>query len=410
MEEFDVASRISYLIAAHLNAEITSEEQAELDCWLDADINNKRHFEQTYQQYSIQEKLAVYHNADRNAVWQKIVQHIKHDDVKLASPNDKRIRIYKYISIAASIIFIGFISTLFFLPGGKEQKITDHIAVATQIMPGKDGATLTFSDGRVIAFDDLPVGHPIQKNGMSIVKSESGEIQYELAGEDNNNTAYHIIETARAEQIKIRLPDGTLVFLNAASSLKLPANFGKSKERRVVLHGEAYFEVAHHTMRPFIVHNENQEVTVLGTIFNISCYKDEPQAKTTLIEGSVRIKNLKSNVETRLVPGQQAILSDQKMVTKPVQTEDVVDWKNGYFMFNHETLASMMKKIARWYDIEVIYNDATMKDKTFFGSINKYSSISQLIHVLEKTEVASFEIKGRQLIISSIPEHHHHSN
>ncbi|WAC42473.1 FecR family protein [Pedobacter sp. SL55] len=138
-----------------------------------------------------------------------------------------------------------------------------------------------------------------------------------------------------------------------------------------------------------------------GTSFNINSYTDETAVKTTLLEGSVRITNLNTKVQALLTPGQQAMINNDKLDTKNVETEDVVAWKNGYFMFNNETLASIMKRVSKWYDMEVIYHDESLKNKRFFGSISRYENISELLKTLQKTEVATFEIKGQQVIVNA---------
>jgi len=190
------------------------------------------------------------------------------------------------------------------------------------------------------------------------------------------------------------VPDNSKVWLNAASSLKYPSNFAALKERKVELTGEAYFEIAKDKVHPFIVQSGTQAVKVLGTHFNINSYADEPAIRTTLVEGSVSI-----NDKTILKPDQQAIASSDGVKVISVNASVYINWKDGIFIFKNENLKSVMRKIARWYDVQVEYRGVEDKSKTYSGSVSKYTDISNVLKVLQDSEGINFTIEGKKLTV-----------
>lgn len=225
---------------------------------------------------------------------------------------------------------------------------------------------------------------------------------------------YNTIATPKGGQYQVRLPDGSKVWLNAASSLKYLASFSAWNERKVELSGEAYFEVAKDKDHPFVVKTENQEVIVLGTHFNINSYKDEPATKTTLLEGSVRVSLLGTTstastinttqkiskgkpAEIILKPGEQATLIGNNIRVSPQNAEDAIAWKDGYFMFNNESLESVMRKISRWYNLDVVFADASIKNQTFYGRMSRFSKVSQVLKSLALTREVKFELKDNTI-------------
>ncbi|MBB6502523.1 FecR family protein [Pedobacter cryoconitis] len=273
------------------------------------------------------------------------------------------------------------------------------------IAPGKNGATLTLSNGRNIILSDATDGKLAQEGGVSIRKTANGEIVYDLTpvAQDTSITDHKIntLHTARGQQYQVRLPDGTNVWLNAASSLAYPTSLKGAAQRVVELNGEAYFEVAKDKKHPFIVKANQQRVEVLGTHFNISCYNDEPAVKTTLLEGSVKVLNLKSSVSGTLKPGQQSVIrfSDNLLQVRNVDTEEAVAWQKGEFSFDEERLESVMKKISRWYNVEVEFQDPSKKDVVFGGYISRFSHISKVLKMLELTGLAKFTVENNKVVV-----------
>ena len=199
------------------------------------------------------------------------------------------------------------------------------------------------------------------------------------------------------------LPDGSNVWLNAESSLTYPTTFFSLNKREVDLKGEAYFEVAHDSSKPFIVHTAtspeglNQDIEVLGTHFNINSYENEDLVKTTLLEGAVRIKTQGTHID--LKPKQQSRVGKNGLSVVTADTEEAVAWKNGYFMFDDEGLESIMRKIARWYNVEVEFKKVN-KEQVFSGTVSKFSDVAKVLNKLELTGGVHFEIRERRIIVN----------
>ncbi|MGY0036944.1 FecR family protein [Pedobacter sp. NJ-S-72] len=210
------------------------------------------------------------------------------------------------------------------------------------------------------------------------------------------------METPKGGQYQLVLPDGTKVWLNAASSLRYPVAF-QGNERKVELTGEAYFEVAKDKTRPFEVYSNNQVVQVLGTHFNINAYSNEPFVSTTLLEGSVKVTNSLTNAQKIIRPGQQSLISKDGQAgieVKNMDLDEAVAWKNGYFMFNEEELESILKKVSRWYNVDVQYEQEELKHQLFSGTLSKYSNVSQVLKKLEMLQSIHFKIEGRKIIVT----------
>lgn len=203
--------------------------------------------------------------------------------------------------------------------------------------------------------------------------------------------------TPRGGRYDLVLADGTKVLLNAASSITYPTRFS-GKNRRVSITGEAYFEVAKNPDMPFIVTANNTETQVFGTHFNIMAYKDEPFVKTTLVEGSVKFKSAKS--EVMLKPGQQGILAENAdpISIQNADIEATLAWTKGYFIFQDEEIRSIMRKVARWYDVDIIYQPG-LKYLSYGGSVSQYKNIPDLLKILQSTGTIHFKIEGRRVIV-----------
>jgi ferric-dicitrate binding protein FerR (iron transport regulator) len=205
------------------------------------------------------------------------------------------------------------------------------------------------------------------------------------------------ITTPKGGQYQVRLLDGSSVWLDAASSITFPSTFTGNK-RQVQLTGEAYFEVAKNRAKPFLVNVEDkQQIEVLGTHFNVQAYPDDRDIKTTLLEGSVKL--LYKNRQAILKPGQTAVNDpDQSLLIKPADIYEVMAWKNNMFVFNNENIKSIMKRISRWYDVDVVF-EGNLEKVNFFGNYSRLKSLENLLKDIELTEKVHFKIKGRRITI-----------
>lgn len=271
------------------------------------------------------------------------------------------------------------------------------------VAPGGNKAVLTLADGTEVPLDSTGSGTLTQQGNTNILQPAGGQLLYTSSGA-TDVLQYNTLRTPRGGQFQVTLPDGTKVWLNAASSLKYPVAFNGAV-RQVELTGEAYFEVARHAAMPFKVtvrtgqQNDSMEVAVLGTQFNIMAYADEAMVKTTLLEGAVKVS--RNGNSRRLAPGQGAQLDKQQdLLTfqQTADTEEAVAWKNGLMQLEGKDIASVMRTIARWYNVDVVFKAPVAAH--FHGIIPRSVPVSQVLKMLEMTGEVHFEIRDRQIIVS----------
>jgi transmembrane sensor len=305
---------------------------------------------------------------------------------------------------AAAIILLSVsIAVLFFEK--HEDREQENKRIVQQIHPGGNKATLTLSNGSRIVLDDAHNGQIAKQSNINITKTAGNQIVYASAANNSDASrqfAYQLqntISTPNGGQYQLILPDGTKVMLNAATSLTYPAQFHGS-ERLVHLNGEAYFEVAKNKNMPFRVVAGTQTVEVLGTHFNINAYTDEASVKTTLLEGSVKVSSGANSI--LIVPGEQAVTrinGNNQTLTHTVDVDKETAWKNGLFSFQNDDLKFIMRQVARWYDVNVVYAGNLPKEK-FIGEISRTSNLSDVFKILELNDV-HFEVQGKTVIVSA---------
>ena len=268
--------------------------------------------------------------------------------------------------------------------------------------PGKDGAILTLADVSVIVLDSVQNGALTTQGATRVVKQSNGQLEYvtgSVSNGDNAPVALNTLSTPRGRQFQVTLPDGSRAWLNAASSVRYPTAF-VTKERKVEVTGEVYFEVAKDASRPFLVTVKDKDLTVsvLGTHFNINAYEDESTILTTLIEGAVSVSSGQSIV--KLSPGQQAQAagSSKKIQVSQVDTDQMVAWKNGNFEFNGN-IRGIMRQIARWYDVDIQYT-GNVTDNALGGAISRSENISQVLKMLQMTGSIQCTLEGRVVTVS----------
>ena len=311
----------------------------------------------------------------------------------------------KIAAIAAAFIVIASVTAYFLSsPNGKKQEIAITKPTSkNQILPGGNKAVLTLADGSRIILGDAQNGILAKQANIDIRKAAGGKIVYNASNQLSANAPalYNTITTPRGGQYQVTLSDGSKVWLNAASSLKFPAAFS-NKERVVELTGEAYFEIAKLSSPsvagregnriPFKVITNNQTVEVLGTHFNINAYADEAAIKTTLLEGSVKVFQSKTNNSQLLKPGQQAMVGTQIQIAD-VDATLAIAWKNGYFIFSHEDIGSIMRQVSRWYDVNIQYEGNVTQEK-FVGTISRFNDVAQILDVLQLTGAVHFKTEN----------------
>ncbi len=302
----------------------------------------------------------------------------------------------RWAAAAVAVLAIGIGSYYFSSRPEVNQVNRITYSKGEHIRPGGNKAVLTLSDGSQIELDDMANGEIAKESGVKITKTADGRILYTVReGLSHVKPAFNTISTPKGGQYQIALPDGTMVWLNAASSLKYPSSF-TGKDRLVTLIGEGYFEVAKDKKRPFKVETAQQEVEVLGTHFNINAYDDEDGVKTTLIEGSVKVK-LPSNKSAVLKPGEQSLVLNGIQVNQ-VDANSAIDWKQGLFWFNDESIYSIMRQFSRWYNIEVEYR-GDVSNVRFGGQVSRMKNLSQVLRIMELTKSVQFRVEGNKIIV-----------
>jgi transmembrane sensor len=315
---------------------------------------------------------------------------------------------------AAAAVLIAFLSlTFIWIMRSIEKKATakqqQSKPYKNDVLPGTQKAILTLADGSVIELDDAQNGTLASQGGTRVIKLD-GSINYKNGKQEARQTLYNTIATPRGGQYQVVLPDGTLVWLNAASSIHFPTRFS-GNERRVEITGEAYFEVTKDATKPFHVITPTQDVEVLGTHFNVNSYSDELAVKTTLLEGKVKVRqwpmvNGQSAKDAApavvLKPGEQAVLSrahSPLTIDHSPDLEQVMSWKNGVFQFNNADIKTIIRQLARWYNLEVEYSKPP-DDNLYYVEMPRNSKLSSILKVLELTGNIHFEIEGNKLIVS----------
>ncbi|HEY8897234.1 MAG TPA: FecR domain-containing protein [Niastella sp.] len=304
------------------------------------------------------------------------------------------------MAAAASILLI-LAAAAYWLVRTRETNLpVTPVATIKDISPGGNKAVLTLADNSTIILDSAANGQLAQQGNANIIKQGDGQLIYKPLSAEHSPIAFNTLRTPRGGQYQLVLPDGSKVWLNAASAITYPTAF-EGNERTITIDGEAYLEVAHDALKPFKVQANGAEVKVLGTHFNVHAYKDEP-IKTTLIEGRVKVVdhesvNGKEN-PVFLKPGEQAVMKGQALtIDHSPDIEEVLAWKNGLFRFNNADIETVMKQVERWYDVDVVY-EGPKPDGHFRGKVPRNVMASEMLKIIEASGVKC-KIENKKIII-----------
>jgi transmembrane sensor len=377
------AARVGYLIAGFIRNTLSEKEHDELDEWVTEKFENQLLFEELTEEETIDYSLAFLDSLNSK----KALQSIKLRRKKTKSHN----AIWKYAVAAAILLLIGTFITFQFINTDKKRIDSPLIA---DIPPGGNKATLTFSDGSTLSLEEAATGLLKKDNSAFITKTSSGEIAYSSAAGESLNTGTNTLSTPNGGQYALQLPDGSKVWLNASSSLIYPTSF-TDKERMVSLSGEGYFEIAKDASKPFKVKLRNGSVVeVLGTHFNVMSYDDEPAIQTTLTEGSIKWENqiVKPGQQVSVNTGNRQLTTDNQ-----IDIDEVLAWKNGNFNFKDASIQQIMRQLARWYDVTVVYN--AKSDYLFNADIVRNEPVSKVLHLLELTGRIHFKIENKTIYV-----------
>lgn len=397
-EQEELYQQIGKLVAREIQGTITAEEKERLEKVLKVNPVNRMVYNELAGEQNRNDLLHNLQDYDGEAAFERFEQ-------KIQKPRSFWAKRGAQISAAAAVLLLVG-SSVFFYTQQKPQGQTTVVKAIVDVAPGGNRATLRLSNGKVITLADQKTGTVIAEGGMTITKSADGQLVY-TANKETNETdnRYNTVSTPIGGQYQVTLPDGSKVWLNAASTLSYAPSLRErgDDKRRVRLTGEAYFQIAKDKHHPFIVMTSGQEVEVLGTQFNINSYENETAIRTTLLEGSVRIHQPNSHSTDKVLkPGQQAALAAGGIRISEADLEAVTGWKDGLFVFNNADVPTVMRQLSRWYDVEVEYKGAIPKD-LFTGGISRRSNLSTVLKMLElikiRTKLVQTE-QGKKLIVN----------
>lgn len=341
-----------------------------------------------WQNYQQQSETAVWPDEFRQLFAARMAKRIIRSAQPVRSLPSRQTHLWRY---AAAVLLILGGSAAYFLTTKKPSAI-----IQSRILPGTNGAVLTLANGTQVVLDSLGNGIVASQQGANVVL-KNGMLEYQLTGNDAQ-VNYNTLEVPRGRQFRLTLPDGSKVWLNAASSIKYPTAFAGT-DRMVEVNGEAFFEVEKDAARPFMVKvNNSAAIEVLGTSFNVNAYEQEEMIKTTLVEGAISVK---ANSDRQILkPGQQVQVqgSTPLKVVNNVNISQVTAWKNGYFDFNDADLPVMMRQLERWYDIQVVY-EGKVPDVIFKGKMDRNVQLADMVGFLKNFGIKA-SLQERRLIIS----------
>jgi transmembrane sensor len=395
-----VNQRLQYLINRCNSGQLSSHEWQELRD-LATEENREEYASLLAAQFYRTEEILP---AGETAWEEQIRMIVDIDKVSVTAPSVKRMPLLRRWWAAASVLLL--LSAGYYWWMVDEKKITPQVITANSkdVAPGRQGAILTLADGSRVLIDTLKNGVVAMQGGV-VARVVNGVLRYEGGGTE---IVYNTMSTPKGRQFQLTLPDGSNVWLNAASSIRYPATF-TGAERKVEVTGEVYFEIARNSRLPFsVVIDQRAVVQVLGTSFNVNAYQDEELINTTLLEGSIKVGRIQNSGTGQhreqsiiLKEGQQIQITqypqDGLKIIDTADLEKVMAWKNGLFNFNDMPLRTAMNQLARWYDIDIEY-EGEIPDRIFYGEITRDLSLSQLLLLLKDIDIR-YEIKERTLII-----------
>lgn len=400
-EDIKYIERIAALITAHIRGTLSEEEALELKVWCAQSAANQALFDKLSDPEYVKDNIKDLPNmkALKAAGWDRLTSTLADEDPAWPAAPVKRLNWKRYL-VAASLIGVAVVGALLYIGNKHDVKTVASAPVASHlkndVAPGGNKAVLTLSDGSSVVLDQAGKGTIAKQGAAQVMKLDDGKLAYNILTEKPTELAYNTLTTPAAGQFQVLLPDGSKVWLNNASSLRYPVAF-TAKDREVELKGEAYFEIAPNSRQPFKVRVDGMLVDVLGTSFNISAYTDEKTIKTTLLTGAVRVS--KGDAKSLLKPNEQVQLdeSGKLSVLKDVDVDGEIAWKSGLFHFERADIKTVMRVLARWYDLDVQY-EGPVTGHEFGGYIERGLNLSQVLEILQKNQV-HFDLDGRKLTV-----------
>lgn len=385
--------RAASLIVKYLRRQLTGRGEKQLYAWLKGNPQNQQLFRDLCNADEMESQLKELGEYDTEAAWQRVRAKIEAASAKPAATGYRKV----WWQAAAALLVLALATWQIVQYDATKPatgaKLTS--AYGADIPPGTFKGELVLSNGTSVSLDNNG-DTSFMENGNSIMRTPDGTITYGKGAGAVGSLAWNTLRIPNAGEYRVVLADGTTVWLNAASVLRYPVQFG-GKERRVeLLEGEAYFEVAKSKEKPFIVVADHMEIRAVGTAFNVNRYIVGSMS-ATLTEGKVKVSL--GNTMGLLVPGEQAHADAKGMRIVKADVEQVMAWKNGLFMFNGTALPEVMQQVARWYDVQIEYDKGFTEKKFFTGEIRREVPVSKLLQMMELTGIARFRVTGNTVVV-----------
>lgn len=401
--------KIASLITKFVNGSLSTEESGVLNEWIDGDKRHQILFEKLTSPDYLQDHLHYWENDHAAAQWDLLETALKENRTNHSQETSVKVLIRKslrYAAIAVPVILLCGTGWYFvhYKHGKKAGNYPGSSLASVYIMPKGKVAQLVLGNGKVVNLNNGLKETITEKDGTK-VNNGKNTLSYSNSNNRSKETIYNTLVVPRGGEYEVTLSDGTKVWLNAASSLRFPVQFN-GNERKVFLTGEGYFEVSKDAVHPFEVNTNKINVTVLGTSFDVSAYPDDPGEKTVLKTGSIRVNTIEGNAVQNngviLKPGYEAVLNKNgnNLRTNPADLESVLAWKNGMFIFEGEPLGSIMRKLSRWYNVDVKFNSDTDTGLHFTGRIKRFENITGLLNLIELTGKVKFSVVGNEVVVN----------
>jgi len=368
------AEEAKQLLGKYLSGLCTAEEEIQLRSWY-----------QQYEQKELPELSARESGEQLDRIWQNVLNRTAEPAVV-----NRTVRLWPLIAAAASVLLFLSIGGYWLLHQTPKVRLAGN-----DVAPFSRQAVLKTGHGKTLVLDSNAKGTLAQYANTHIQKTGSEQIAYTNSSETAEKVIFDTLQVpAGARPYDLQLADGSTVIVNVASALRFPENFRSNNNEVELISGEAYFTIIHNTRSPLLIKARNQTIEDIGTEFNVNAYADESDSRTTLVAGAIKV-----NAKT-LRPGQQAIVADGGLTIAAADVEQTTSWKNGYFRFNGEDIQTVMRELARWYNIEVKYEGQPSKEG-YYVKISRSRNISEVLKVLERTNSVHFKIEGRRITVLS---------
>jgi len=384
---------ISYLLSRFMGSKLDEHEKNQLNHWLKEDDANQSLLDDLVCSKKREQRLEQIDRIDLDDEWKRFK---KNSSPKVILMKNKWLDLARYAAvIALPMLIAGYL----LLQNYNVNQFAEGLSV---IEPGTQTAHLVLSNGKKIALDEMALKMR-EANNQVLIENKNRSLNYTSVNNESKKqiTVFNELLIGKGEEYQLVLSDGTQVWLNSESRLKFPVQFAKNR-REVILEGEAFFEVTKNPEAPFIVKTGPMNVEVLGTSFNVSAYKDEANIQTTLVEGKVRVSStFGQSQEQVLKPNEQAVFnkSNNQIEIIEVNAALYACWREGVFVFDEDNLEDILKKLSRWYDLNVFFKSEEVRAYQFSGKLPRFKNCNELLEMIEKTTDVQFTMKENRTVI-----------